>query len=751
MAKLMKYRDQTLKKFYVDTETTNESFIKMAILLQSRGVANYMFHLKLYDKSLSGVDVYEVSKLKGEKYNEIKSRIFAECAINRFYFVREVFRVAETGSGSEIGGGIQFKLNRGNLALLWAAELNLSVYMIMPRQFGKTWGAIADIVWDYQFNQNVSIIHFNKDQTNANDNLQRIKSAISMLPAYMQHSSEEYADAKDRRNTKNNDKYMRNTLNSSISAMSSASNENKADQMARGKTACKIWYDELAFIFFNKSIYEAATPAYQKAAKSAEENGVPYSTIITTTPGDLATPHGDFAYRFMNSCVKFTEDMYDWSGKTLESRINNNPIAKPFVFIQFRYFELGETRKWLQKESRRLGDNVKIKREYLLHWINTNSLSPFTEEDMEDLAQLNEEYFTDPNKKPTTIRINKYYELQVYKKPVNNKPVIISVDVAAGLGRDSTAVVVVDSETMEVIAVFRSNMVTIDNLAKFLVKLITKHYRNSILTVENNSIGDPLIKMLKDTPIKRHIYRQKSKRSVDNGVSAFTRKSKMDYVEYGHNTNSTTRPLMMNILENMVRYNRSHLAIPELYNEIKFLEYRQGRIQHSSATHDDTVMAYMGALYIIKYGTGLRTKGIYFNLVDREDDYEDYTDEETKRAVFKSIDRFYRKNPTSQKEIENEYFRQMSTPQPVLTSSGMRAAEEEEIRQMKAALMGVDLDDMEESSLNILSANNAKLLLRNMDDDIGNDYASIERIRFADMEDEDSVVYGGNPYSLFDD
>lgn len=257
-----------------------------------------------------GVDPYDPDLTEA-----LRIQIFKECMQNRWYFFREVFRVTGPGASIESGGGFQFELNRGNLAYLWAMELNISAYLIMPRQTGKTWAAIADITWVHQFKRGSTVLHFNKNQKDANDNLQRIQDAIRMLPNYMQHSNEENLDAAEKRRVKNNEKSIRNTINATIEAMASAGNAAKADAMARGRTASKIWYDEIAFIFFNSVIFGAATPAYEKAREISMKTGNPYAISIMTTPGDLATPHGAFAYKMMENAIRFDEKMYNLKRK----------------------------------------------------------------------------------------------------------------------------------------------------------------------------------------------------------------------------------------------------------------------------------------------------------------------------------------------------------------------------------------------------------------------------------------------------
>lgn len=702
---------QKYEEYYVDLDTPNTSFLKISLLLQEMGVNNAFFMLKIYNKKLIGVDPYDPHLSEKQQ-----AAIFLESSQNRWYFYREVFRVGESGSSTDIGGGVPFELNRGNLAYLWATDLNISCYMIMPRQTGKTWAAIADCTWVHQFNRNSMILHFNKNQSDANDNLYRIRQAISMLPMYMQHSADENLNSVEKRKVKNNEKTIRNVLSSTILAMASAGNESKADAMARGKTASKIWYDELAFIFFNGAIYTAATPAYQTAKEKAIKNNIPYGINITTTPGDLATPHGEFAYRFMNNCIRFDESMYDLKGKKLFDILHNTKDKMPFFFIQYHYWQVGKTDEWYEAVYKDLNDPLKARREYLLEWIDSNGNSPFDPDDVALIGDLAKQREMNRDK----IVINKYFNLYRYEKYKGHKPVIIGVDVASGLGRDSSAVVVVNPETLRPMAIFNSNMITSKDLMKFIVTVATKHYPNCIITIENNSVGQPLIDNLRDTPVGRKLYKEKKKKEIDRGVRNFTRTVHREVMVYGHTTNAQTRSQMMDTLENIVRNSHSHVGYPELYEEIRLLEVRNNRVDHGPASHDDTVMAYMGALWIVRYGKGLKGKGIYWTIRDSLDEDEIAFDA---TEIYKNADKILRKanRDYNRSEAEDELLEYLSEEHEIETSDTLFEKERHEylraLDKQEGAFSVFDESDNDEySGVDEITDELADIILRNYSD-----------------------------------
>ena len=730
MRYLKAYSPQEVESFHVDLHTRNTSALKMAVLLNSMGVKNCYFHLRLNNKNLQGVDPYDPDLTTQQKLE-----VFRECSENRWYFYREVFRVPENGSGTGIGGGSEFVFNRGNLACLWANSLNLSTYFIMPRQTGKTWTYLADGTYTYQFNRGSTILHFNKTQKDANDNLQRIKAAIRMLPAYLQHSSEDNLEPSEKRLVKNAEKSMRNAIGSTIEAMASAGNEAKADALARGKTASKIWYDELSYIFFNEIIYSAATPAYERAKESAIKHGAPYGISISTTPGDLATPHGAFAYRMMNDCIRFDESFYDLSKKKLTDRMERTPDKMSMLFMQFSYLQLGLTDEWYLEIYKDMNNPIRARREYLLEWMNSNGNSPFDPDDIDLISDLTQV----TRQKKEIVRINKYFTMSVYDHYYGKKPVLIGVDVAGSIGRDSSAIVVANPDTLKPIAIFKSNMIELSALRKLITTIVKKMYPHCILTIERNSVGKGLIDELRDTPVSRVLYKERGKRTIDKGANSIVRKRTVDTIEYGHLTSTQTRPQMMEILETLVHNSPAHVAYEELYEEIRFLELKNGRIDHGSATHDDVVMAYMGLLWVVRYGNGLKGKGIYYNIRDGSDGYEEMEYDNT--SSYRTADKLLQGKRNKQEDFEEDLVDYMRREHHVQTAAAL--AERERAEYMRALDERDGVLDDDELDISV-SKRTQELLTANYNAMLHADFYGHENDPIADLlRPENALGYEG--------
>ena len=84
----------------------------------------------------------------------------------------------------------------------------------------------------------------------------------------------------------------------------------------------------------------------------------------------------------------------------------------------------------------------------------------------------------------------------------------------------------------------------------------------------------------------------------------------------------------MDILRNRVDYHKDKIVSKTIYDELCGLEYKKnGRIEHSSNTHDDQVFSWLWALYIIYEGGELmQTWGI--------ERHEIKTDAELEEAVY---------------------------------------------------------------------------------------------------------------------
>lgn len=585
-------------EYIYDYDTTNSSFIAIASILRRKGVKNYNFFLKLYDEDLVGVDPYDPNLTQ-----EYKLKIIMECRRNFWYFIREVMRIPAPG------GYMKFKLHRGNLAAAWACSNNIPTYLVLPRQHGKTWLVIAFALWTFNFaTDNTNMLFMNKQLTDSQLNLKRLKDARELLPDYLRMTKtvNDKGELKDGRSNVNR---VENALHNEISVKASARNPISADELGRGMTVAWVWIDEVAFVQFNRIIYAAMAPAWSKAAEIAVSKGRPTGKILTTTPSDLATDMGSFAYEIRGDAARFNESIYDEDDLSVWMDKNSK---NGYLYIEFQYYQLDHPNpdKWFKEQCKDLlYDWPKIRREILLQWNNASTNSPFDPEDLQDLRAmtLNESDID-------SIVINKYYRLNVYRKLDPGTKYIVSVDPAKGRGdkADRTVVCVTDAKTDQCCAIFKSSVIQYKETFRFLHTLIYKYIPNSVIVVENNI--DTLVEYIKNSTMRHLLYYEISKNPTkEKRKKGIVQKSSTSNIVYGITTTSQNRPKYFDMLFEYVRTRKEEICCRELVEEIEALEYKSStRIEATSGHHDDVVLAYLIGQYVKHYGTNRARFGIFY-------------------------------------------------------------------------------------------------------------------------------------------
>jgi hypothetical protein len=566
------------------------SFLKMYRTLKNNGVENNKFFLKLYDPDLMKVDPHDKKLSK-----EIQSKILVEIIKNPFYFIREVVRIPAPGKS------LQFDLNRGTLAVLWAVLNNINISLLLPRQRGKTIGIACLLSWVYDFGTtNSAMIFSNKSVSDANNNLKRLKDIRAALPPFV------YQSVINDKDTNNVESIVGAKRNNKINCSGQPLNDEMADKQGRGQTVPFLWYDEFAFLKFNDTIYKSAGPAQSKIAEVAEANGKPYAKIITTTPNNIDSPEGAFCKQLIDGAAQFSEDMYDWSKDEIKEYIQTNS-DNDFLHIEFTWQQLGLTKQWYDKECRALAnDSLKIKRELDLQWTKSSDNSVFGEEQIDTIYALlpeeaSETVFLDVNRAEemgTERRVLEKYMLKVYAEIDPEKRYFIGVDTGGGTGRDNSAFVIVDEITLEPIAVFKSPKINTSYYTTLLYNLVTEILPNAILVIERNSYGktliDNLVRIIPDNIFYDIPLADKEK---EKGKVA-----QKENIKYGIDTTEVSRNAMIDLLVGMVNDEPEKLAIPEIFDDIKNLVYtKKGKVEHERGCHDDVLFSYLFVRYVFAF------------------------------------------------------------------------------------------------------------------------------------------------------
>lgn len=189
-----------------------------------------------------------------------------------------------------------------------------------------------------------------------------------------------------------------------------------------------------------------------------------------------------------------------------------------------------------------------------------------------------------------------------FKEYVKGREYLIIVDIATGDGSDSSTVVVIDIADLEVVATFKDDKITPDNLA-FVVYDVAKEYGKPTVVIENNGPGlTCLLKLQNDLNYDNtKIYRSKLKKKDPNERDG--KKSKLGFWQ-----SNETRSLGGNTLEEWLNTYKIKINDKRIQKELETWVWKDGRRDHLPDKHDDLIMALTMCAYILRYVYGRYAK-----------------------------------------------------------------------------------------------------------------------------------------------
>ena len=587
---IMAQMPQQQRTVFIHKSTTNQSFLNMHYYLKNKGIQNNDFFLALLDSGLAGVDPRDPNLP-----SHMKARILRECQLNYWYFLREIVRIPVQGGA--VNSGARYELHRGNLAMNFLFILNFNMFVEMPRQHGKTIAAVCRYLWIYNFGtSNSEIMFMHKDHSGSKGNLKTLKNIRDALPSYLQMSSNIDING-NKLKVPNTVVMIQHPFNNNkINTYPSARTKDSANNLGRGATIPVQYYDEFAFMPWNEEVFMAAVPAFSKASENAKMNHAPYGMLITTTPGDLLTNSGIYAYEVRNKATPWKEEYYDMSYQELIGLRDSNNQSNMFL-ISYTYQQLGRGQEYFKRMVVEMQSNwPKIRREVMLEWAETATDCPFAQEDL-DIIKL---HVKDPIR---TIFFGKFkqYQFNIYEDLDLSYPPIIGVDVSGATFNDSSAITVIDSHTTRVCATLNCNFIPADDLAQVIYELVTKYMPNAIINVElNGGFGRAVVQRLVKTSVKKNLYWEVKDKVVEesyNGVRVQKQNRKVKV--YGLDSTKSVRARLIEILMERVMYHKDKFVAPILLEEMKAMQVKKnGKVEHSDRSHDDQVFSYLMALYV---------------------------------------------------------------------------------------------------------------------------------------------------------
>jgi hypothetical protein len=181
-------------------------------------------------------------------------------------------------------------------------------------------------------------------------------------------------------------------------------------------------------------------------------------------------------------------------------------------------------------------------------------------------------------------------ELWIWEVPNYTKSYILCCDVARGDGSDFSAAHVIDIESMTQVAEFKAQIGTKD-FGNFLVGLASE-YNDALLVIENATSGWAVIQQVINRSYKNLYYTEQKLNYIDEKKQTTNKIGKLEKKSVaGFTTSPTTRPLMINKLEEYFRSRDFMLYSERTMSELYAFIWNGQKAEGMRGYNDDLVLA----------------------------------------------------------------------------------------------------------------------------------------------------------------
>ena len=191
----------------------------------------------------------------------------------------------------------------------------------------------------------------------------------------------------------------------------------------------------------------------------------------------------------------------------------------------------------------------------------------------------------------------------IWNYPDYSKSYVVSADVARGDGSDFSAFHVIDLETCEQVAEYKSQIDT-RTYGNMLVS-VASEYNNALLVVENANIGWDVVNTIIEKGYSNLYYSPRAYGEMH--MDKWLAKIDSEQTVPGFTTSAKTRPLVISKMEAYIRGKQFIFRSKRLLEELRVFIWQHGKAQAQSGYNDDLVMSLSMGLFIrdtaIKFGT----------------------------------------------------------------------------------------------------------------------------------------------------
>jgi hypothetical protein len=523
-------------------------------------------------------------------------KLFARCLGDPIYAIETFLKTFDLTQK----GNVPFKLFYKQKEIIKSYEEHNRNLVTKPRQAGVSTTTAAYIAVKAAFgdpeNPHKVLILANK-QTLAQEFLKKVKDFLDQIPYWVWglNESSDYLEI----NSKGHIKLKSNGCE--IRALATSKDA------LRGFTPTFLVMDEAAFIDNGADVFGAALASLGTGGKIAlisTPNGMDplyYKTYDKSKTGD-----NNFNVVEMKwyHDIRYNRGLYWVRGEENQEQILCDTIDRTKLRWEYmdNIYETNESTieyyevmvkdgwkplsPWYEEMSADMGDPKKIAQELDVSFIGSGG----NVVDDEYVTYHQENYVSNPE---YTAEVEK--SMWIWKKPEIDHKYVMGVDVSRGDGKDSSTIVILDFENLEQVAEFKHKLPP-DMLAEIVYKYGNMYNAYTIVDITGGMGVATVLKLLEMEYKHLHYDDPKSRKlSEKYAKTVYKQGDKVPGFNVGN-----TRLQMVTELEEHIRESKTIIRSQRMISELKTFVYKGGRPDHMDGYHDDIIMAYAMAIFIIQ-------------------------------------------------------------------------------------------------------------------------------------------------------
>ena len=470
---------------------------------------------------------------------------YLKCKATFEYFCSKYILIEIPGKDANL------KPYRKQIELIELVEEKRYVLVLKSRQIGISTIIQAYAAWLTIFFDNAVVGIISKDGKEATDFARAIRGMIEKLPDWMKPPKGPLGKGFAKRTEQSF------ILTNGSKVYASPVNPNAPEKTLRGKAITFLVIDEAAFVHHIDTAWTSMVPALSTNQMHAKKAGVPYGTVVLSTPNK-------------------TIGVGKWYFERYQRSVSRDDIFEPFVIHWKQINELADDPDWYKTQCLLFdNDPRKIAQELELKFLPAEG--SFFEPEVVEKVQ---------NAVREPIEKLKIYNGEIWKFSNNlpNRYYIMGVDTAPEHGTDKSAVTVWDYETMEQVAEYQGKCKVLDFIK--VVKVLATQYPG-LIVVESNSYGNQVVEQLYHSEFATMVYKE--------------RRGQKTWLP-GLSTNTKTRPLMIDALYSYVTQFPEVINSERLALELTGLVTKpNGKVEADIGCRDDLALATSCVMYVRKY------------------------------------------------------------------------------------------------------------------------------------------------------